>query len=122
MAKTATDAVLDGTLNIIKGDTRTMTVCSAQPTTRTEAVTTYALADVALATGNFTLADGAVNGRKITVAQQANVTIDVSGTALFVAICDASNLLVVTTCTSQALTAANTVTFPAWIIAISDPT
>jgi hypothetical protein len=122
VAKWITDTALDALLGVIKGDNRTMTACSAQPTTRTQAITTYALADVALSTGDFTLADGAVNGRKITVAEKANVPIDVSGTATYVAICDASNLLAVTTCTSQALVSGNTVTFPAWIIAASDPT
>ena len=60
--------------------------------------------------------------RKVTVAAKSTVTIDNTGTALFVALTDGTNLLYVTTCTSQALTAAGTVDFPAWDIEIADPT
>jgi hypothetical protein len=44
--------------------------------------------------------------------------------AAHVALADSVNskLLYVTTCTSQVLTAANTVTVPAWIIQLADPT
>jgi hypothetical protein len=48
--------------------------------------------------------------------------VDTTGTATHVALCDGTNLLYVTTCTSQALTAANTVNFPSWKIEIADPT
>ena len=122
MAKTVHDDVLDGAFDVLdQGDI--MTVCSAQPTTRTEAVTTYALADVALVPNtDYTKADGDTSGRKCTVAAKSGVTIDTSGTALFIAICDATRLLYVTTCTSQALTASNTVNFPAWKVEIADPT
>jgi hypothetical protein len=48
--------------------------------------------------------------------------VDTSGTATHVALCDATRLLYVTTCTSQALTSGNTVNIPAWDIEIADPT
>lgn len=121
MAKFANDDIMDAALNIIKNNANIITVCSAQPTTRTEAITTFALADVAVTTAAFTLANGDVSGRKLTVAQQAGVPVDATGTANHVAICDATRLLYVTTCTSQALTAGNTVTMPAWDIEIADP-
>jgi hypothetical protein len=114
-------AVLDGLLDKIATGT-IMTVCSAQPTTRTEAVTTYALADVVMAGGDFTKANGDTNGRKVTVAQKAAVPIDASGTATHVAICDGTNVLLVTTCTSQALTSGGTVTIPTFKCETSDPT
>lgn len=118
MAKFASDTVMDAALGIVDNAT-IETVCSAQPTTRTEAVTTYALAD---ATPSFTgPADGSPDGRQISVDQKTNVTIDTSGTATHVALCDGSNLLYVTTCTSQALTAGGTVTIPAWTVTIRDP-
>ena len=120
MAKFASDAVLDALLDKVATGT-ILTVCSAQPTNRTEAVTTYKLADVVTDSGDFSKADGDTNGRKVTVAQQANVPIDSSGTATHIAVCDGSNLLYVTTCTSQALTAGNTVTVPAWDIEVADP-
>lgn len=121
MAKSLSTAVLDGLLDKIATGT-IMTVCSAQPATRAEAVTTYALADVTLAGGDFTKAAGDTSGRKVTVAQKAAVPIDTSGTATHVAISDGTNLLAVTTCTSQALVAGNTVTIPAWKTEVANPT
>lgn len=121
MAKAVHDDVLDGAF-LVLDDGNIMTACSAQPTTRTEAVTTYALADVALTPGtDFTKANGDTSGRKCTIAAKSGVVIDTSGTATHVAICDGTRLLYVTTCTSQALTAAGTVDFPAWDVEIADP-
>jgi hypothetical protein len=123
MAKVASDAVLDGLLDVVATATA-MIACSAQPTTYTEAVTTYALADVVMSGGDFTKDNGDVSGRKVTVAQKTGVTVDTSGTATHVAlvITASSTLLYVTTCTSQALTSGNTVTFPAWDVEVADPT
>jgi|SRR6185369_11509816 len=122
MAKSVADSVLDGAFDILDQAT-IMTACSAEPTTRTEAVTTFALADVAMTPNtDFTKANGDTSGRKCTVAAKSGVTVDSSGTANHVALCDGSTLLYVTTCTSQALTAANTMNFPAWKIEIADPT
>lgn len=126
MAKTTADRVLDGALNIVKNNDTRMIACSAQPTTYTEANATYALADVTMASGDFTAANGDTSGRKLTVAAKTGVLIDTSGTATHVALVDVTGTLldVVTTCTSQALTAngSNTVNFPAFDIEIADPT
>lgn len=122
MAKSATDAVLDGLLDVIALGT-ILTVCNAEPTTYTEAVTTFKLADVVIDSGDFTKANGDTNGRKITVSQQADIPIDTTGTATHVAICTTSGTLlrIVTTCTSQALTSGGTVTVPAFDYEVSDP-
>jgi hypothetical protein len=124
MAKYANDDVMDAALDEV-ATANILTVCSAQPTTRTEAVTTYALADIAVTpgdgNGDFTIANGDTSGRKVTVAAQADVDIDASGTATHIALCDGTRLIYVTTCTSQALTSGNTVTVPAWDIEIADP-
>lgn len=120
MSKWANDSVMDAALDVVAAGT-ILTVCSAQPTNRTEAITTYKLADVTVDSGDFTKANGDTSGRKLTVGQQSNVPVDSSGTATHIAICDGTNLLYVTTCTSQALTSGNTVTVPAWDIEISDP-
>lgn len=122
MGKLVHDDVLDGALNIIKNNATIITVCNAQPTTRTEAITTFKLADDTVASTDFTVANGDTSGRKITVAQRSNVPIDTSGTATHVAICDGTRLLLVTTCTSQPLTAGGTVTIPAFDDEIADPT
>lgn len=122
MAKIVHDDVLDGATSVIKTNANSMIACSSQPTTRAEAVTTYALADVAMASGDFTQANGDTNGRKVTVAAKTAVPIDTTGTATHVALVDGTRLLYVTTCTSQALTSGGTVDFPAWDIEIADPT
>ena len=125
MAKIVHDDVLDGALNIIKNNCTRMVACSAQPTTYTEGNATYALADVTMASTDFTNANGDASGRKTTVAAKSSVLIDTSGSATQVALLDMTNskLLYVTTCTPQALTAngTNTVNFPAWDIEIADP-
>ena len=123
MAKTVHDDVLDGAFDVLDQG-NLMIACTTQPTSRTEAVTTYALADVALTVNtDYTKANGDVSGRKVTVAAKSSVLIDTSGTATHIAIVDGTRLLYVTTCTSQALTAngSNTVNFPAWDIEIADP-
>ena len=123
MAKWVHDDVLDAALNYIKNNCSKMTVCSQQPTTYDEATSTYALADVAMSDTDFTVADGDSSGRKVTVGQKSDVTVDSSGDATHVALVDDTNskLLYVTTCTTQTLTSGNTVTFPAWDIELADP-
>ena len=122
MAKSVHDSVLDGAFDILD-QANIMTACNAEPTTRTQAVTTFALADVAMTVNSdYTKANGDTNGRKVTVASKSGVNVDTSGTATHVALCDGTNLLYVTTCTSQALTSGNTVNFPAWDVEIADPT
>jgi hypothetical protein len=124
MAKAAPDAMIDASLDYAAASTR-LVVCSSQPTTYTEATSTYALADVTIDSSDFAKANGDVSGRKLTVAAQNGVLIDTSGTALHVALVSVSDttLRYVTTCTSQALTAngSNTVNVPAWDIEIADP-
>jgi hypothetical protein len=129
MAKTVDDTVLDGAFDILD-QADLMTACTTQPTSFAEATTNsggggYKLADVAMTPNtDFTKGNGDTNGRKVTVAEKLAVPIDVSGTALFIALTKSAGsvLLYVTTCTSQALTAGGTVDFPAWDIEIADPT
>jgi hypothetical protein len=125
MAKTVHDDVLDGALNVVKNNGTRLSVCNAQPTTYTEAITTFKLAIRTIAPADFTgPANGDVSGRKLTVNQQTGITVDADGTATYVAVSDSANskLLLVTTCTSQVLTAGNTVTVPAFKEEIADPT
>jgi len=124
MGKSFHDDVLDGALNILKNNVTRMTVCHTEPTTYTEAITTYELADVTIDSSDFTNADGDSSGRKTTVGSQAAVVIDNSGTATHIALVDVSNtkLLAVTTCNSQGLTLGNAVTFPAFDFEFTDPT
>jgi len=124
MAKSASDAVLDGLLEIIN-DCTLMTVCSAEPTTYAEAATTFKLADVVMTAGtDYTISNGDTNGRKVRVAAKSAVPIDTTGTATHVAlaISASSTLHFVTTCTSQTLTSGGTVDVPVWDIEVADPT
>lgn len=120
MAKSVHDTVLDGALNIIDNATR-MVVCSAEPA-NFAGIAAVALADVVMAGGDFTDANGDISGRKVTVAAKSAVPVDASGTATHVSLDDGTTLLYVTTCTSQALTSGNTVNIPAWDIEFADPT
>jgi len=124
MSKFLHTDVQDALLSYISSNATRLCVCSTQPTTYTEAITTYELGDVTLSGADFSLAAGDVSGRKVTIAQKSNLAVDNSGTAGFIALVDVSNakLLAVTTCTSQALTSGNTVTSPAFDIEVNDPT
>ena len=123
MAKYANDIVMDAALDEIATATR-MDVCSAQPA-NFAGIAAVALADVTLDSGDFTKANGDTSGRKVTVGAQNGVLINTSGTATHVALSRVSDstLLLVTTCTSQALTAngSNTVNVPAFDDEIADP-
>lgn len=124
MAKWANDGLMDAGLAYVRGSANLMIACSAQPTTYTEAFTTYKLASTSMTVNtDYTQADG-TSGRKITVAAKNGVSVTANGTANHIALVSTgdSTLRYVTTCTAQALTSGNTVNFPAWDIQIGDPT
>jgi hypothetical protein len=124
MAKFAPDATLDAFLAKIATATR-LTVLSGQPT-NFAGIAALLLASVAMTAGvgggDYTTADGDTNGRKITILQQLAIAISASGTATHIGLDDGTNLIYVTTCTSQALTSGGTVTVPAWDVELADPT
>jgi len=101
-----------------------MSVCSAEPANKA-AVAGVTLASVALTAGvgggDYTKANGDTSGRKLTVAQQASISITGSGDATHIVIDDGTNIWV-TTCTLQTLTSGGTVTVPAFDAEIADPT
>jgi len=125
MAKWANDNVMDAALDYIATADR-LFVCKDQPSDYADAASTEDLATVTLTAGDgngdYTIADD-TSGRKVTIAEQATITVDHTGTATHIAlgIAGSSTLVYVTTCTSQALTAGNTVTVPAWKVGIADP-
>lgn len=129
MTKSVSDTVLDQTLGFLKTQIDKMVVTETAPTTYASAVAQKGaggnmLAEVAMASTDFTLADGDVSGRKVTVGQKAGVTVLQTGVANHVALVNtaASRLDYVTEATSQNLTSGNTLTFNAWDIEIADPT
>jgi hypothetical protein len=123
MGKAAPDATLDALSDYVDQCT-VMHVCSAEPANYA-GIAAVSLADVTLtADSDFTKANGDTSGRKVTVAAKSSVPVDASGTATHIAIARVADttLRYVTTCTSQALTAGNTVNVPAWDIEMTDPT
>lgn len=125
MARNVHNDVLDAALAEIATGTW-ISVCDTEPTTRAQANTTYMLAATSMTTGDgngdYTIGEGDVSGRKVTISQQTDIDIGTTGTANHVAIYDASVVLFVTTCTAQGLTSGGTVTIPAFDIEIEDPT
>lgn len=125
MAKWALDAVMDAALAVVATCDR-LFVCSAQPSDYADAATSKDLATVTLTAGDgngdYVIADD-TSGRKVTIAEQASLTVDHSGDATHIALgtSGTTTLKYVTTCTTQTLTAGNTVTVPAWKVSIGDP-
>lgn len=128
MAKAAEDAFIDGSLLILKNTATRMTVCSAQPTGSTPPtvanINTVRLAEVVMATGDFTIANGDTSGRKVSMTAKTGLPITGAGTqnATHVVLDNGTSMLYCTTCTSQALTNGNTVNVPLWKVEIADPT
>jgi len=95
----------------------------------TSEITVYAniaagtLAATALVDANLTEAAGSVSGRRLNVAAFNDISISTSGDATHVAIVDddADVVQYITTCTTQTLTAAGTVTIPTWGIEVRAP-
>jgi hypothetical protein len=120
MAKAIPDVTLDAMLTAAQGTN--IHVCSAEPTTFTEATATYKLASDTV--GSYTKAGGSPSGRQNTQAGTTASTIDSTGTATHVAVTTTTGsvLELVTTCTSQALTSGGTVDVGSFAHTITDPT
>ncbi len=125
MAKQAPDLMLDASLAYVAAST-ILHVCSGEPANYA-GIAAVSLADVVLTAGDgngdFTIAND-TSGRKVTIAQQADIDIDASGNATHIALASTGDSLLryVTTCTTQALVDTGTVTVPAFKINIADPT
>jgi len=116
MGKYVNDAVLDAALDKI-ATTDQLVICEGQPTTYAEATTDKgsggnALGEIPVDSGDFTKSDGDVSGRKVTVAQQASIPVDVSGAWDHVALVDDSSslLLLVTMLANSPITAVDQAT------------
>lgn len=111
--KLAHSDVMDGALKVIKSNANILTVCKGDPTTRAQAITSSKLADIVVSASDFTIAASG-GGRKVTVGAQNSVSIDANGSAEAICVCDATRLLLKTTCTKQALVSGNKVNIPAF--------
>ena len=122
MAKFASDTFLDKSLDYISGSVERMLACSSSPATYVQAASTYYLAGVSMSPSDFTKSNGDTNGRKIRSASKSASVITTGCATHVVYVNDSASLLMYyTSCTEQALTASNTVNFPAWDIEIADP-
>lgn len=121
MGKWVADRVLDGALQVIMGADR-LVALAGQPADYAEAHETR-LAEVALSGPDFSVAAGALSGRRVQVAAKTGVAVAASGTADHVALLDGAGerLLYVTTCPAQLLGLGGTVDFEAWSIEIGAP-
>lgn len=123
MGKAAPNSTIDPLLTEIATASRE-TVLSAEPA-NFAGIAAILLASVAVTpgdgNGDFVISDGDTNGRKIRTAAQASISITATGTATHVALDDGTDLIYVTTCTSQALTSGGTVTVPLWDVEVADP-
>lgn len=120
MAKRMNDAGADAALTYWT-DADKEILCSAEPTSYTEANATYALADMVPTFD--AIANGDVSGRKCGIQAKTGQTVDISGTANHVALVKTADttLRYVTTCTPQAIVNPGTVDKGAWKIEVSDP-
>lgn len=127
MPKALSNNALDHGIDYVADNGNKLFLCSAFPTSYAEASSTYRLVEhdltVGPGNGDFTIADNETGGRKLTVAQQALMPIAADGLAQYAAICDSvgSEVLAITTCAQQQLTAGGQVTTPAFAIRYPDP-
>lgn len=100
-----------------------MDVCSQQPTTYTEATSTYSLGNVTLDSGDYTEGDASPDGRKVTIGAQT-ITGGSNGTGTHIVLTETgqSQLWYVTTCTSVGISTGVDQDFSAWDIVVRDPT
>jgi len=122
MTSSQNDLMLDAALDWVRARVTQEDVCSAIPTTYAEANATYMLAQTAITSSACVVADGDSNGRKMTMNAKNSVSVTTTGTASHVALAGStgSTLLLVTACTTQALTTGNTVNIPAWKLEMAD--
>lgn len=113
-------SIYDAALNVITGATKTLYICSSQPTTLTEANTTYKLGTkTSFATGSPV---NGTTGRKITSTAFTDGVVNTSGTAGFFGIGDGTKLLVAgPLAASQGVTSGNSFSLAAFDIAIPAP-
>ncbi len=112
----------DALLNNIKTNSTRLCVCSTEPTTYAQAITTYKLAIATITSANFTGPSTVTTNRRLVSIANSSITVDASGDAQHVALADSVNskLLYVTTCTLQTLTAGNLVNVPLFNIDVAN--
>lgn len=91
------DAVYDSGLNLMKNNVNKIMLCQGLPATYSEANTALGtgsgkkIGEVTVDSTDFTLADDALDGRRLTVAAQSSVAISVAGNLTYLAWVDTVN-------------------------------
>jgi hypothetical protein len=120
---TLADRVFDNGLTVLDTEANRLDICSTEPTTYTQATTTYTLGNkTSLSIG--APADRSGGGRDVTVASFTDGSVTGSGTAAYYAITDTTNSRLLATgslSSSQAVTSGNTFSISSFKIGIPDP-
>lgn len=120
---TLNDRVFDNGLTVLDTEANKITICSAEPTTYTQANSTLALgSSTSLSIGAPAARSG--GGRQVTVAAITDGSVTATGTATHYAIVDTVNSRLLATgslTTSQAVTSGNTFTLTSTTIGIPAP-
>ena len=121
MPKWCHDNVLDAPLNYIKANTSGYYMCSGQPATYAQAVTTFGLGGKALDLSSITLLNGDIDGRKLTVPVNT-ITATGAGGVVCVALVSVDTLLYVNPLDELLLVEIDyDVQLPTWDIEFGDP-
>lgn len=117
------DRVFDNGLTVLDTEANRLDICSTEPTTYTQATSTYTLGNkTSLSIG--APADRSPSGRKVTVASFTDGSVTGTGAAAYWAIVDTGNsrlLAAGSLSASQAVTSGNTFSLAAFDIGIPDP-
>lgn len=120
MAKKLPQQFYDASLDWVRSTMTRMAICSAEPANYSD-ISSVTLAEVVMAPADFTLANGDVGGRKVTIAAKNSIPIGTSGSATHIVLHDnTSTLGPVTVCPATPLNSGsgNTVNSAAWKIEI----
>lgn len=118
------DRVLDNGLTVLDTEANRLDICSQEPTTFTQAASTYTLGNKTGATVGSPAARSP-SGRKVTVAAITDGTVTATGTATHWSLVDIVNSRLLATgalSASQAVTSGNTFTLGAFDIGIPGAT
>lgn len=117
------DRILDNGLTVLDIEANRLDICSAEPTTYTQATSTNSLGNkTSLSIGAPTARTP--NGRKVVVAAITDGTVTANGTATHIAIVDTVNSRLLATqalTASQVVTSGNAFTLPTIDIGIPAP-
>lgn len=116
------DRCLDAALQVLTSEVNRLDICSSEPTTYTQATSTYTLGNKTSPTVGSP-ADASPNGRKVTVSAITNGTVTGTGTAGYWALVDTGNSRLLAAgplSSTQAVTSGNTFTLTAFDVRIPD--